>query len=105
MWEGKVKSKILLVLAFITLTGCPKRAEVRAEMWLQSGLPADLCAKNPEIRQYGMYRRLNDDVCEKAGKKIPCYELQRYCNAEAKKYLAIEEQRFNDLLDAYLPKE
>lgn len=89
-----MKTKFLIVLASMSLMGCPKRAEIRAEMWLNSGLPEDICERAPELKQFGMYRKLN------TGK----YEFLAYCRPESAKYFGISEKRFNELLDELLPK-
>lgn len=65
-----------------------------AEIWLNSGLPQDLCTKYPELTNYGFYRALND------GK----YELLSYCNGNAEKYISMQKDKFNEILDATLPE-
>lgn len=85
----------MLLLPILFLNGCISRQEIRANLWLNSGLPADLCMRVPELQKYGMYRKLN------TGK----YELQKYCNPQAQHYFAVLDTDLNAILDALLPKE
>ncbi len=98
------KLKILCLPALI-LSGCITRQEIKSEIWMQSGLPPALCAAHPEIARSGIYRRLNDDVCLRAHKKIPCYEVVSYCRPEIAHYYSILDSRLEEILDALLPKE
>lgn len=102
MGNKALKSFPVLLLA-LSLYGCPKREEIRAHMWLQSGLPAAVCSQAPDAAKSGIYRRLNDDQCPK-GKAPPCYEFISYCNPQVRHYLSIQDQEFNDMLDKYLPR-
>lgn len=65
------------------------------QIWLNSGLPKEICDKNPELNSYGFYRKLND------GK----YELLSYCNANSERYLSMHEEKFKEILDATLPED
>lgn len=78
----------------IFLSGCITRQEIKANLWLNSGLPSALCEQVPELKQYGMYRKLN------SGK----YELQAYCNPQAQKYFSILDTELDKVLDGLLPK-
>jgi hypothetical protein len=101
---AKKAQQLLKLLPLIFLSGCPTRQEIKANLWLNSGLPADLCKQLPEIKKYGMYRRLNDDVCRENGKAVPCYELQAYCNPQSQNYFSVLDTTLDKMLDAYLPK-
>lgn len=88
--------RVILVLLFaLLLPGCLKRQEILAEIWLQSGLPADICKEHPELWEFGHYRKLND------GK----YEVVPYCDPNARKYVGMREEKFNEFLDKHLPEE
>lgn len=100
------KSSVVLLLALIpSLYGCPMltRAQVDIHMWQESGLPKAVCTAHPEVAKSGLYRRLNDNLCP-ANQPAPCYEFLSYCNARVAHYLSIQDQEYNDLLNAYLPK-
>lgn len=94
------KSLAALLLASL-LSGCPKREEIRAHMWMQSGIPASVCQANPAVAKSGLYRRLNDVNCP-AGKAPPCYEFVSYCSPQVVHYLSILDSEFNTLLDQYI---
>jgi hypothetical protein len=73
-------------------------------MWNEGGLPAAVCKAHPEVARSGIYRRLGDEACKAAGKAVPCYEFLSYCNPRVAHYLSIQDEEYNALLDAYLPK-
>jgi len=100
-----VAHRLVLALSTLLLAGCPKREEIKAEMWLQSGIPAKVCAEKPEVAKSGIYRRLNDDVCKAHNQAIPCYEFLSYCKPQVAHYFSILDSKFNDLLDKYLPEK
>lgn len=70
------------------------REEIEATVWLNNFPPASLCLTNPELSQYGFYRRLNN------GK----LEFMSMCKKEARDFFAIPKADFNRLLDRALPK-
>jgi hypothetical protein len=83
----------------------PTRKQVDAELWNQSGLPSDLCAKYPEIALYGLYRELDNSK----------YEFQSYCQtipgpdgkpvSAAQSYTSIKTEKLKSFLDLLLPAE
>jgi len=86
---------LLLLTGLQACKGAPTRAQVDAEAWLNSGLPADLCNRFPEIKGYGLYRKLNN------GK----YEFISYCIPQARNYTAFRSDKLKNFLDEYLPKQ
>ena len=55
----------LVLLLSIPLSSCVTRNQIDALVWLNNmPLPADVCALNPVLNNYGFYRRLNDGHLE-----------------------------------------
>lgn len=79
----------------IIFQGCLTRTQVEATIWLETGLPMDLCERYPEIANYGHYRKLNN------GK----YEFISYCKKESKDFVNIVKTEFYKFLDELLPKD
>jgi len=94
----------LSLTALLTLSSCVTRGQVRAEVWMQSGIPIELCHAQPDLRLYGIYRKLDsgqyefisycDETADEAGKLSP--NVQNYIVFNAAKFYAI--------LDQLLPK-
>lgn len=93
---------LALLLSTMSLQGCLNRQQILAEVWLESGIPAESCT--PEVAKSGVYRRLNDDICQRAGKKVPCYEFISYCNSNIRNSVRFNGTKFYEILDAQLPK-
>lgn len=95
---------LALLSSIILLQGCISRKEVVAEIWLQSGLPEDLCIREPELQKYGIYRKLD------SGK----YEFISYCTEiqddkgqkfpATQGYLSVKTEKFYSILDQLLPE-
>lgn len=90
-----MKNRLALLISFLALTGCPNRAEIRAHLWLESGIPKKICAAVPEVAKSGIYRKLNDGR----------YEFISYCNPEIAHYLSIQDAELNDILNRYIGPE
>lgn len=91
---------ILAIISLLFLSSCISREEVEAVIWLnnfndESNSMAGVCERNPEIKQYGFYRKLN------SGK----LEFVSICNQTAINYLGVQKDDFNRLLDKALPKQ
>lgn len=96
---------LALLLLMVAVSGCPSRKEVDAELWLNTGLSPELCAKEPELQKYGLYRRLD------TGK----YEFISYCTQvqdasgkpvnAAQGYTSINTKKLKSLLDDLLPAQ
>jgi hypothetical protein len=85
--------RILLCLSFLfVLPSCITRQEISAAIWLNNGLPSELCQKEPELRNYGFYRKLN------SGK----IEFISFCSARANEWLSMHQGDYNRLLEKAL---
>ena len=77
------------------------REEIDATIWLNnSPLPATICEREPELKNYGFYRRLNSGQLEFMSFCRPCTEGVKDC---AKFWLGIRDDDFNRLMDKYVP--
>ncbi len=85
---------ILGLLWLVAFQGCITRPEVNAEIWLHTGLPADICALRADISTYGIYRQLNDGQ----------YEFLSYCKPEVVDYVLVNGVKFKAILDELLPE-
>jgi len=70
------------------------REQVDAAVWLNNGLPSDLCDKEPRLKDYGFYRKLD------AGG----YEFKPFCDADAKDWVSVQRDQYNNVMDQLLPK-
>lgn len=92
----------LVLLCAMIFQGCLTRQQVRAYTWLNnSPLPADLCEKNPELQNYGFYRRLKDGKLEFVSFCQPC-EPPKACAAD---FISIYKVDFENVLDKLLPRK
>lgn len=63
-------------------------------MWLNNGpLPAAICEREPELRRYGFYRRLD------AGS----FEFVSFCRTDAGAWVSVYGPDFYKILDSLLP--
>lgn len=84
-----VKYPIYLVpLLLILCQGCVSRKKIEAAIWLNNFPPQELCAKNPELHEYGFYRKLNN------GK----FEFVSICKEEARLYLTMYKDHFDNIM-------
>lgn len=85
-----------LLFSLLSLPGCKSytRAEVKAEIFLNSGIPAKICQDYPEVAKSGIYRKLNDGN----------FEFLSYCHPEIVKYYSLYGPKFEEVLDALLPE-
>jgi hypothetical protein len=95
---------LILSLLVLTLSGCISRKQILAEVWLEGGISPEVCKLDARIPKFGVYRRLNDEVCEKLGKKVPCYEFLSYCAKEIQNSVRFNSEKFYQILDATLPE-
>jgi hypothetical protein len=96
---------LLYATICVCLSGCLTRKEVEAYVWNNTGIAAGVCDKYPILYESGMYRRLDDEVCKKNGKNIPCHEWMSYCAPEMKSNFSITARDLNKILDELTPKE
>lgn len=92
-----MKKCILAAIALLFLTSCITRGKIDAAIWLNNGpLPEEICLREPALKDYGFYRRLND------GK----LEFLSFCDPKAREWLAMHQEDFNKLMDeAGIPKQ
>lgn len=84
----------LALLFALTFPACIKRSEIRAAIWLNNGLPTEICAREPELQNYGFYRKLSDGN----------YEFVAYCNPLSAHWIAIFDEDLEKILGETLPK-
>ena len=77
------------------MSGCVTRGEIEAAIWLNNGVPKEVCDREPILRDHGFYRRLND------GK----LEFVSFCDPQAVDWLSMHKTDYVRLLDATLPKK
>lgn len=94
--QASLRAFLALSTAILCL-GCVNRTQIRANLWLNNGLPADLCASEPRLKDYGFYRRLKDGG----------FEFIPFCDAALTPHmLAIVDTDLDALLDqAGVPQE
>lgn len=95
---------VLLLSMPLLLTSCLSRQDVEAEIWLNSGLPPDICAQNPDLSKFGIYRKLDtgkiefisycQQIPDAAGSMITAVQL----------YDSVNNAKLQNILDALLPK-
>lgn len=83
-----------LLLLFIM--GCVTREQVQADIYLNSGIPADVCARYPEIKKYGMYRivacsaKPDSTACQHGEQKFK--QTRPYCSDSIREYSSMWDQ-------------
>lgn len=86
---------IFTAIAFLGLCipACVTRQEVQADLYLNSGIPAAVCAQYPAIQRYGMYRLVacsskpTSAYCQHGEKQFR--QTRPYCSPSATSYLSI----------------
>jgi hypothetical protein len=74
----------------ILCQGCVSKREINAAIWLNnSPLPVEICERDPVLKQYGFYRRLNN------GK----FEFISFCDEKARNWLSMHKDDFNRIMD------
>lgn len=94
---------LVLFLCLAPLLGasaCPNRKQIRASLWTVWPIPSSICEKAPELKPYGLYRKLN------SGK----WEFIPYCGLvdaprENHEFFAIYDDDLEKLLDGTLPED
>lgn len=103
---------VLLFAATILLMGassCGRQKEdlfkkVDADVWLHEPIPADVCERNPEIGNLGIYRKVNctskareQGLCAPGDKTYE--EFISYCHPAVAKYVGMHKDRFKSWVD------
>lgn len=106
----RLTALLLMTLISSCRTGDLKRRDVQAAVWLETGLPSDLCEQvTPECKlspfnctqadfigwRRGKYRKLD------TGKE----EFLAYCNIKNGEWTSIRTEYFKAVLDALLPEK
>ena len=101
--QARQAAIVVLLFSQGLLPACINRKQIRAEVWLNSGLPAELCPEGSEIHKYGIYRKLNSGN----------YQFISYCALGQKDdgsvyplvqdYITFNAKKFNEVLDGLLP--
>jgi len=89
-----IRAFVILAAAVIA-SGCITRAEIKASLWLNNGIPEEVCSREPSLRDHGFYRRLND------GK----LEFISFCSPDASRWISIYDADLEKILDETLPDQ
>ena len=83
--------KTLSIFFLITLlTSCVTKKEIEAALWLNTGLPKDVCEEHAEtLKRFGAYRKLDDGT----------YQIVSYCKKEIKDFYSIQKDDLKRLID------
>lgn len=85
-----------IILCACFILGCVSKKEIKASIWLNnSPIPEEICLREPDLRNYGFYRRLDNG-------KI---EFISWCNKEASHWLSIFDKDLERILKATLPED
>lgn len=91
--EWIIRVAVLLSLLIFAFTGCVSKEQVLSDIYQHDALPASLCTKYPEIKKYGMYRRVE---CQYARQSQYCQhgeqyfeQVRYYCDPKVKDYLGM----------------
>lgn len=83
----------VLALISSSLVGCVTQQQVQADIWMNDSIPASVCAKDPQLQRYGMYRVV---ACSSKPTVAPCQhgekqfeEYRSYCSTQTKNYLSM----------------
>lgn len=79
---------IFLFIASVSLFGCLSKQEIEATIWLNNGLPVGICEKNPELYDFGFYRKLDDGDLE----------FISFCDPRSKEWFGIYKDDLNRIL-------
>lgn len=86
---------LLLGTTCLAFSGCKvTRPEVEAYIYLNNGVPADVCEREPALKDHGFYRRLNDGRLE----------FISFCDPEAQNWVSMFKLDYERLLDKAFPK-
>jgi hypothetical protein len=87
---------VALLIILLIGPGCITRGQINASVWLNNTpIPKDLCDREPSLKDYGFFRRLDSGQIE----------FVSFCSPQAVQWLAMFKDDFNRLMDeAGLPK-
>lgn len=83
--------------------GCPTRKEVDAELWLNTGIPPELCDSQPLLKTTGIYRKLDSGKTEFISYCTETPDATGAPHPALENYTTINTQKFKSFLDVILP--
>jgi len=86
---------LALVILLTAFPGCVTRSRLNAYLWFGIAIPEDICEKTPEIKEYGVYRRLNDGR----------FEFVSICSDEYEQFFSMRKTDLERLLNGKGRKE
>jgi hypothetical protein len=78
-----------LGLLFLLSQGCVSRARINANLWYGLAVPQNICEKEPEIRNYGIFRKLSNGN----------FEFVSICSDEYEHFFSIHKDDLERLLN------
>ena len=69
--------------------GCVSRARINSALWFGLAIPDDICESTPDIKSYGIYRKLNDGR----------FEFVSICSDEFEEFFAIHKDDLEKILN------
>jgi len=93
--RASLAASLALTLLIVLLPACVSKSVIKASIWMNTPLPSELCEEKPELKQYGVYRKLN------SGK----YEFLSYCDPKIAEWLSIWKTDLETILGETLPKK
>jgi hypothetical protein len=85
---------LAFVLAVLS-SSCVKRSEIKAAVWLNLSISEETCRERPELRDVGVYRRLNDGR----------FEFVSFCSPLIEQYFSIYRDDLERILRETLPND
>ena len=81
-----------ILLLGVLVQACVTRQQVESEIYMNDGLPLELCERVPELRQYGIYRVVKcvDSRPECSHGEEFYDELLPYCSLRIKEFLSAD---------------
>lgn len=78
-----------LLTAFL-VSGCVSRKKIEAAVWATNApIPQEICLREPEVAQYGFYRRLNNGQLE----------FVSWCSEQAAYYVTMYSDDFERVMN------
>lgn len=68
------------IIFLLLFTACVSEKEIRGQLYINEGIPKELCDKYPEIKEFGVYRVISETE----------EELLPYCSNRIKKFLSAD---------------
>ena len=81
---------VLALFALICQASCVTRKKVNAYLWLNnSPIPQEICEREPDLKDYGLYRKLNGGG----------FEFVSFCEVKARDFFSMYKTDFERLLN------